>query len=197
MIALRRLLCHHLSAKIGNSAMASSKQANGNTDQAATAPGGGGNWLKPVGITVLVLLLIAALVGGPATIREWQRRSRVRAVAAGGPDAATAAWRELLAESWDRGSAVPETDTVRLAANRLARDHGLDDDGRRGLRTVVGAVERSWYGAGSRVDSRLADALREVMDSFTRNAPLALRARLLPRSVLRPAKPDSTTAADL
>jgi hypothetical protein len=92
---------------------------------------------------------------------------------------------------------VPDTDTVRLAANRLARDHGLDDAGRRGLRTVVGAVERSWYGVGHRADPALADALREVRDSINRNAPLALRARLLPRSVLRPARSEPTTLGDL
>jgi len=162
-----------------------------NPDDLAAAPpgeGGPGGWMRPLGLTLLVLLLLAALAGGPAAVREWQRRNRLRLVAAGGPEAATAAWRELLAESWDRGSAVPDTDTVRLAANRLARDHGLDDDGRRGLRMMVGAVERAWYGAGGGADSTLGDALREVRDSFARNAPLALRARLLPRSVLRPNK---------
>lgn len=159
-------------------------------DEASAAPGaGGGGWVKPLGLTLLVLVLLAAIVGGPASVRQWQRRTRLHAVAAGGPDAATAAWREVLAESWDRGAAVPSTDTVRLAANRLAREHGLDDDGRRGLRAMVGAVERAWYGASGRPDTTLAGALREVRESFTRNAPLALRARLLPRSVLRPLKP--------
>jgi len=169
---------------------------------APAAPGdGGGGWLRPLGLTLLVVVLLGALLGGPAGVREWQRRTRLRAVLAGGPDAATAAWRELLAESWDRGGMVPNTDTVRLAANRLAREHGLDDDGRRGLRTLVGAVERSWYGAGLRpgsgLDSGLVDALREVRDSFRRNAPLALRARLLPRSVLRPVRPEPTGDLEL
>jgi transglutaminase-like putative cysteine protease len=166
------------------------------SENTVAAPGGGSNWFKPLILTVLVLLVLAALIGGPATIRQWQRRTRLHAVAAGGPDAATAAWRELLAESWDRGTAVPGTDTVRLAANRLARDHGLDDDGRRGLRTMVGAIERSWYGAGRGADPALATALHEVRDSFSRNAPLALRARILPRSVLRPIKSDADGALD-
>lgn len=166
-------------------------------DTVAASGGGGGGWAKPLAVTVLVLLLLAALVSGPATIRDWQRRSRLRAVATGGPGAATAAWQELLAESWDRGTPVPGTDTVRLAANRLARDHGLDDAGRLGLRAVVGAIERSWYGGVARPDSGLAEGLRQVRDSFRRNAPLALRARLLPRSVLRPARPDPSTAEDL
>lgn len=178
-----------------------------NRAEDAVAPSSGGSpGIKPLLLTVLVLMLLAALIGGPATIRQWQRRTRLHAVAAGGPNAATAAWRELLAESWDRGTAVPSTDTVRLAANRLARDHGLDDEGRNGLRTMVGAIERSWYGTGGSADHRadpgLADALRKVRDSFGRNAPLALRARLLPRSVLRPIKSDAantdgTTDSDL
>lgn len=168
-------------------------------DNALAAPGdGGGGWMKPLAATVLVLLLLAALVCGPATIRGLQRRGRLHAIATGGPDAATAAWQELLAESWDRGTAVPGTDTVRLAANRLARDHGLDDAGRNGLRTVIGAIERSWYGSGpSRADGALAEAMRQVRESFNRCAPLALRARLLPRSVLRPVRPDPSTAEDL
>jgi hypothetical protein len=153
---------------------------------AAGTTGSGGGWLRPLAVTVLILVLLAAVVTGPALIRRLRRRARLRAVAAGGPDAATAAWRELLAESWDRGIAVQDTDTVRTAAGKIARQHGLDDDGRRGLRTVVGAIERSWYGAGNRTEPGLDAALREVLDSFTRNAPLALRSRLLPRSVLRP-----------
>lgn len=148
-----------------------------------------GSWLRPFALTVLVLGLLAGAIAGPALVRGLRRRSRLRAVAEGGPGAATAAWRELLAESWDRGMAVQSTDTVRTAASKIARQHGLDEDGRRGLRTVVGAIERSWYGAGNRTESgpdSLDTALREVLDSFTRNAPLALRSRLLPRSVLRP-----------
>jgi len=153
---------------------------------AGTKGDGGGSWLRPLAVTVLVLVLLAGAVAGPALIRTLRRRSRLRAVATGGLGAATAAWRELLAESWDRGMAVQDTDTVRTAAGKIARQHGLDDDGRRGLRTIVGAIERSWYGAGNGNEPGLDTALREVLDSFTRSAPLALRSRLLPRSVLRP-----------
>lgn len=161
-----------------------------------SSDGGGGGWLQPLLIAVLVLALLVAVVAGPATVRRLQRRSRLQAVTAGGPGAATAAWRELLAESWDRGVAVRDTDTVRMAAGKLAREHGLDDDGRRGLRSVVGAIERSWYGAGNRTDAGLRDALREVLDSFTRSAPLALRSKLLPRSVLRPRTSNDPHADD-
>ena len=145
-----------------------------------------GGWLRPLAVTMLVLVLFAAIVMGPATIRGLRRRSGLQAVAAGGPGAATAAWRELLAASWDRGVVVRETDTVRIAAGKLAREHGLDDDGRRALRTMIGAVERSWYGTGNTTEPGLRDALRGVLDSLERSAPLSLRSKLLPRSVLRP-----------
>lgn len=174
------------SASASAAAPTTAPAADDGADAAVAAPSaGGGGWLQPLLITVLVLALLVAAVAGPATIRRLQRRSRLQAVAAGGPDAATAAWRELLAESWDRGTAVRDTDTVRMAAGKLAREHGLDDDGRRGLRAVVGAIERSWYGS-RRDDGGLVDSLREVLDSFARSAPLAWRSKLLPRSVLRP-----------
>ncbi|HKN99660.1 MAG TPA: hypothetical protein VJX10_21240, partial [Pseudonocardiaceae bacterium] len=113
-----------------------------------------------------------------------------RAVAARGPDAASAAWSELLAESWDRGTGVERGDTLRVAANRMVREHGLDRDGQSSLRTLVGEVERSWYGvrvpAGRTVTPVVVESFDDVRRSLHRNAPLGWRARLLPRSVLRP-----------
>ncbi|GGP48781.1 transglutaminase TgpA family protein [Saccharothrix coeruleofusca] len=138
-------------------------------------------------LVVPLVLLVAAFA--PAAVREYRRRGRLRAVAALGPDAAGAAWQELLAESVDRGTRVPNTETVRVAARRLAREHNLDDRGRDGLRAVVGAVERSWYSAHGGADPALPKAVDDVRESMSRNAPLALRARVLPRSVLRPKPP--------
>ena len=63
-----------------------------------------------------VLVALAALAGVPALVRELRRRARLGTVARLGPDAAGAAWAELLAESVDRGTRVPDTDTVRVAA---------------------------------------------------------------------------------
>ena len=135
---------------------------------------------------LLAVLVLAVLVlAGPALLREAQRWGRLRVVAGGGPDAAGAAWRELRAESVDRGGAVANIDTVRAAGRRLAREHELDEAGREGLRAVVRAVERSWYGApGVPPPSELPEAMRAVRASLRRSAPLAWRARLLPRSVL-------------
>lgn len=134
---------------------------------------------------VAALLVVLVLAAVPAGLREFRRRERHRAAGGAGPGAADAAWSELLDESWDRGTAIPESDTVRVAAHRMVREHGLDEEGRENLRTLVGEVERSWYGrpGGGGTVATSFDAVRR---SLHRNAPLALRARLLPRSVLRP-----------
>ncbi|ONI88573.1 transglutaminase [Saccharothrix sp. ALI-22-I] len=135
---------------------------------------------------VFLLLVVAS---APAAMRAWRRRERLRAVAGLGPDAAGAAWQELVAESVDRGTRVPSTETVRVAARRLVRAHNLDEQGRDGLRAVVGAVERSWYSTRSAADPSLPGAVDSVRQSLHRNAPLALKAKVLPRSVLQPKTP--------
>ncbi|HWE90326.1 MAG TPA: DUF3488 and transglutaminase-like domain-containing protein [Pseudonocardiaceae bacterium] len=140
-------------------------------------------------LAALVLLAEVAIL--PAALREFGRRRRVHAInamASGSvnTDAASAAWAELVAESWDRGRPIPDTDTVRTAASRMIRDHDLDDEGQHGLRALVGAVERSWYaGQPEGASAGVAEAFRSVRRSLRRTAPLALRARLLPRSVVQ------------
>ncbi|MDQ3154051.1 MAG: transglutaminase domain-containing protein, partial [Actinomycetota bacterium] len=133
---------------------------------------------------VLVLGLVAVLT--PAALRTVRRRRRIAVVAAGGPGAAAAAWEEVLAESCDRGAAPTGSGSVRAVARVLAREHSLDEPGRSGLRSLVGALERSWYGPGAATDPNLAAALAEVRASLTRCAPTGRRAQLLPRSVLPP-----------
>ncbi|MEV0681326.1 DUF3488 and transglutaminase-like domain-containing protein [Actinosynnema sp. NPDC050436] len=170
------------------------------------AGGGGPRWLLPAltglavaaGVAAVTLalallswwlavpVLVAQVAAVPAAIRAVRRRARLQAVADLGPNAAGAAWQELLAESVDRGTRVPTTETVRVAARRMARVHNLDEQGRDGLRTVVGAVERSWYSANGNADPTLPRAVADVRRSLSRNAPLALKAKVLPRSVLQP-----------
>ncbi|MFL6124858.1 transglutaminaseTgpA domain-containing protein [Actinophytocola sp.] len=135
-------------------------------------------WLSAL---VVVLMLAAA----PGVIRERQRLSHRHQVHTGGPNAATSAWSELLAESRDRGIEVGSTETVRTAARRMAREHSLDDGGKRALRTVVSEVERNWYGGQEHPDPTLAPAYDDLLDDIRRNSPLGWRARLIPRSVLR------------
>jgi transglutaminase-like putative cysteine protease len=124
----------------------------------------------------------------PAFTRFWRRRDRLQLVVGSSPEAPVAAWEELMAESWDRGASAPDSDTIRMTARRLVREHDLDDEGKEGLRTVVAVIERSWYGPGAEADGELPGALDNVRRSMRRNAPLAFKAKLLPRSVLKPRK---------
>jgi hypothetical protein len=139
---------------------------------------------------LVALLIVLGIAAAPALIRGVRRRQRLHTIARLGANAAGAAWSELLAESWDRGTSVPGSDTVRTAATRLAKAHGLDQEGTESLTTLVGAVERSWYGSGTgdSGDPAIATAFDGVRRSLRRNAPLAFSARLLPRSVLKQRK---------
>jgi transglutaminase-like putative cysteine protease len=130
------------------------------------------------------LIVALTLAAAPGFIREWRRRARRHAVHRNLPVAASAAWAELMAESIDRGAELVDAETVRMTARRLAREHDLDDDGKRALRTVVGAVERSWYSSRPNPDPELPQAFDDLVAGLRRTSPLALRARLLPRSVL-------------
>jgi transglutaminase-like putative cysteine protease len=130
------------------------------------------------------LVLIAGLVATPAVMREYRRRSRLGRVAALGSDAPSAAWDELLAEAVDRGAATIPTETVRATGRRLVREHDLDETGREALRLVITAVEGAWYGERPHPDPSLVRAMTELRASLHRAAPLAWRAKVLPRSVL-------------
>lgn len=147
-----------------------------------------------IGLNLTGLLGLGVLVGlTPLGVREGRRRRRLHLVGAGGPQAVSAAWEEVLAESADRGVVPPVGETVRATARRLTHEHALDEPGRAGLRIVVGAVERSWYASVSRsspsgtgtIERELRAALDAVRASLDRCAPLSRTARLLPRSVLR------------
>jgi transglutaminase-like putative cysteine protease len=146
-----------------------------------------------IGLIVTGLLGLGVLAGfTPMGVREARRRRRLHLVGVGGPQAISAAWEEVLAESADRGVVPPVGETVRARAQRLVRAHGLDEPGRTGLRILVGAVERSWYAGGSGPadtgrgsgDRELRPAMDAVLASMAQNAPLNRTARLLPRSVL-------------
>ncbi|ANZ38487.1 transglutaminase [Lentzea guizhouensis] len=150
-------------------------------------------WLIGVGLAaalfswwLAVLLVVVGAVMTPTLVRAVRRHNRLHAVTALGPDAATAAWAELMAESIDRGAPVPSAETIRTAARRLAREHNLDEAGRDGLRVMIAAIERAWYSPNPTADPALPGALAAVRQSLRQNAPLSLRARLFPKSVLRP-----------
>jgi transglutaminase-like putative cysteine protease len=135
-------------------------------------------WLAALAVVLLV-------AGAPGLVRERQRLRRRYEVHRNSPNAATSAWAEVLAESTDRGAEVNDTETVRVAARRLATEHELDDEGKQALRTVVGEVERSWYGGSTEPDPRLGAAFDTLMRGLRRTDPLGWKEKLLPRSILR------------
>ncbi|WP_370948272.1 DUF3488 and DUF4129 domain-containing transglutaminase family protein [Amycolatopsis sp. cg5] len=156
-----------------------------------------GLWLAALGFLAawlsiwfaVVLVLTVVLVGAPALIRDFTRRRRLQAISSLSPGAADAAWQELMAECTDRGLPIPESDTVRVAGQKLAQKHHLDDEGREGLRTVIGVVERSWYSDGSPMDPRLDPAFDGLRRSLRRNAPMSWKGKLFPKSIFRRKKP--------
>ncbi|SFW76476.1 transglutaminase TgpA family protein [Amycolatopsis australiensis] len=141
-------------------------------------------WLVAWWFSLIVVLLLAALLG-PAAARDVGRRRRLQEIVAQRPGAADAAWSELRAECADRGLPIPPSDTIRVAAQKLAAKHHLDDEGRDGLRTVIGVVERSWYGQDGEPDPTLPSAFEHLRRSLHRNAPLSWKGRLFPKSLFR------------
>ncbi|MBW0121169.1 transglutaminase family protein [Pseudonocardia oceani] len=156
-------------------------------DAAAPAPVVGDPGLPLWPLFVVLGLVLVALV--PAALRALRGRSRLAAAAAGGTGAAGAAWDEIVATSVDRRVPVPPTDTIRAAARRLVREHRLDAAAQDAVRTVVGAVEASWFGDRHPEPGELAGPVRVVRDGIAAGSPVSLRGRLLPPSVLvRPAR---------
>ena len=147
-------------------------------------------------VPVLLVLVAGALT--PALLRARQRAARLAAMTAGGPDAAPAAWREVLAESVDRGVPGATSDTVRGAARRLVREHRLDPDAQQAVRGLVEAVEASWYGGRHPEPGGLDELVRRVRAGIAAGSPLDLRRRVWPRSLRtrrRAGAPEHTTAA--
>ena len=132
----------------------------------------------------LMLMVVGGAALLPSALRSRERRRRLAAVAAGGPHAGAAAWAELLADSTDRGVPPKESDTVRVAARRLVREHHLDGPAQQDLRKLVGTVEASWYGRMHPEPGDLTDPLAGVLAAVAAGSPLSWRDRLLPRSVL-------------
>jgi transglutaminase-like putative cysteine protease len=143
-----------------------------------------------------IVAVLAAVVAAPALWRARLRRRRLAAADAGGAGAAGAAWAELLAESADRGAPATKSDTVRTAAERMARDHGLEGRARRALDVVVEIVEESWYGSVDPAPGALSAHVRDVSGAL-RAVPVALHRRLFPASVtgrgLQPVRDEQTT----
>ncbi len=104
----------------------------------------------PTGLWLLLgaLILIGAAATGPTVVRKRRRRSRLEIADAGGPGAATAAWREIEDLATDHGIVLNPAESARAAANRLAKVVHLGEKGRAELRAVVTRAEQGWYGSG-------------------------------------------------
>lgn len=174
------------------------QQAEGQTPQqqvpeealdpgAPTAGADTGPGLPPWPVIALIVaaLLGLLLAGVPALVRRVRRTRRLAVAVAGGPEAADAAWAEVLADSVDRGVEPPASDTVRATARRLVREHRLDDDVQQDLRRLVTAVEGSWYGESHPEQGALGGPLAAVRAGIAKGTRLSLRGRVLPHSVLQ------------
>ena len=154
-----------------------------------TAGDRGGTPAWPALLTSVVVLAAAAC-GVPSGVRRLRREQRRRDAAAGGAEAAGQAWREVEDAFSDRGAMPGSSETARMAAMRLAEEHGLDEPSRRALRQLVHVVEHAWYApAGTPAvpqpaPHELRTALDTVLDGLRREAPLPWYRRLFPRSVL-------------
>jgi len=152
-----------------------------------------GGWLLSLGLLgwivswwlALLLMLIAGVASAPLLRRAVSRNHRLHDLTVDRARAPQAAWRELLDECADRGHPVSEAETVRETARRLATQFNLDAEGRGHLRTVVSALERSWYSPQGEVDAEFVAAFEGLREAIHRAAPLPLKARLLPGSVIR------------
>lgn len=147
----------------------------------------GGGWLTATAGVVL----LAALLGLPALLRELRRRQRLQAINAGSPRAASIAWREVLDEFRDRGTEPAASATARALARDLVDRHQLDEQAAAALDELVRAVEREWYAPSPANNSAggVLEALNTVVGFLRRTDPLPWRARLFPPSLLAAVAP--------
>jgi hypothetical protein len=145
-------------------------------------------------------LLLALL---PLSIRSARTAARRRRVLSGeGPGAAAAAWSQTTEIAGDYGHPALPTDTPRAFSQRLRADAGLHGPAAASLERLQRAFEREEYAgpeaapaAGAPVALLSAPAANwddvGVVTAALRersSLPARLRARFLPRSLLRPTR---------
>ncbi len=144
-------------------------------DEQQTTAGAAGQQGSSISPTVLAklgaLMVLAAVAAGPTVVRDRRRRKRLEIADAGGPDAATAAWREIEDLAVDHGIVLNPAESARSTANRLAKVVHLGERGRQELRAVVTQAEQGWYG-GSPGAARAA-AVRFDSSGTTVSPPAA------------------------
>jgi hypothetical protein len=169
----------------GGGGSAGDKKDDASSDGQTRDGSGPGGLLRAALIGLLTALVVMAVIAAPSTARRLVRRKRLAVASEGGVDGAAAAWRELLAESRDRGGKPPGNRTVRSAARLLVINHRLDPVSSSAVRAVVSAVERGWYAPPSEAPTgaQLVAALRQIRTGLDQAAPLSILDRLWPRSV--------------
>ena len=137
--------------------------------------------------TLVILLVLAVLVAVPSAWRRRRTARRLAVAAGGGPDAAAAAWAEVEDLAVDHGLVTDRGNTVRKAANQLARDGKLSENARAGLRRIALGTETSWYSAAGftpEAGSDLAEDVRRIGVDLEHSSPRTLSNRLMPRSLV-------------
>ncbi|MBR8741579.1 DUF3488 and transglutaminase-like domain-containing protein [Nocardiopsis sp. MG754419] len=162
-----------------------SDEAAGATEDTGAGAGARESPTWPAGVGIgLVLLLSAAL---PALIRALLRGVRRSAVAAGGPTAAHAAWRELRDTCLDLGTTWDLGETPRTAAGRLSSmgATGLSEEARNALWRLALAEEAARYAPEPRTVPGLAGDLDTARAALigAATAGWRWRALLLPPSL--------------
>jgi hypothetical protein len=132
-------------------------------------------------------MLVIAVLLVPAVFRRVRRRTRLRRLADewGG---AGVAWDELRDTARDLGWAVPDTETPRAFASRIAHAVG-GTPGEDAIARLLIVRERDAYGPPTRaIAVGLADDLQRVLDALEAQAgaPLRVKATLLPVSLIPP-----------
>jgi transglutaminase-like putative cysteine protease len=145
----------------------------------------------PTPVWWLIGTLVVLAVGSvPALLRARVRRRRMAEIRSGDPIlAANAAWDELLDTLADLGSPVPESETPRVTARRLAAE-GLDEADQHAITLLASDEERARYAprraAAARAEaSRRGEATQRILAVHVVGRSIAdrlsLRARLVAR----------------
>jgi transglutaminase-like putative cysteine protease len=140
----------------------------------------------PVVGGALGLAVLAALLVVPSGMRAARRRRRL---AAEPPDRALAAWREVLDTAHDLRVAPPSGATPAVAAvaldSVLASAATPDEEARRALASLAGALEAERFGGDPAGDAVAGDA-RRVLRALRASSPPGRRvaAVLAPRSLV-------------
>ncbi len=164
----------------------------GKGGSARSRRGGGFPYALPV-LVVLGLALIA-----PATTRILVRRRRWRK-ATDDAGLADAAWRELQDDLTDYGMACRPSESPRAVARRIAPALSLDDPSRQALERIASAEERARYAAAPERSGTLRRDVSTVRQAIAAEADRVMRwrARLLPASMLAPARAAMYYALDV